>query len=633
MTGSPPIRLSFFPLKSQTFSATVWRKPVPEDMQIGRPLYRTQFSTGKGADPENFAVSFSEAKGFVPYKLSPGENWHVTTTLLFHALERQTRDRLKPVDFYISEKAISTKRISYTLSRSQYGEEAVWLEPYYLEATVEFGFLSDFQFHKAADAPFSREVQRLSLSLDKAYRSNRDFYIDRFERIQKFLSRFQTVLFPLSLPGGASVEIETSFREMPSRMLPPRTFSFGGNKQAASQWQGLKDFGPARPAPKPVGFIYIYRQSQRGLAEDLYRALSGRSFKSTFHGIEELTHLKVASYDKLEVRDFNPAENARILSFLRTKKKELANTARLFPIIMSDRDDKETYYTLKSGLLKEGVTLQVVTPQLLGRKDTLKWSVANIALQIFTKAGGTAWSVVPKSKKCLIVGIGQAHRFDDNGKIEKFFAYSVCTDSSGLYKSLNILGSSGDKAKYLDQIRDNIVQLLNDAASDYTECVVHVPYKIKKHEAKAISRAIGDALESSKLPPIRFTVLNINVQNKFFGYAATNSLVPYEGSVVKTGDNDYLAWFDGLQPGREVVNRRISAPVNIKFWWSSGKLSEDDRARYIQDVSNLAGTNWRGFNAKNTPISIYYCELIARFAKERPDALDDITAIDTPWFL
>src|SRR5699024_10301210 len=104
--------------------------------------------------------------------------------------------------------------------------------------TAELGFLADYHFRKAPDMPFSREVQRLSLSLDKTYRTNRDFYLDRFDRLQRFLSQYQKALFPLALPGGNSVDIDIMLRELPSRQLSNRVFSFGGNKQAPSQWQG-----------------------------------------------------------------------------------------------------------------------------------------------------------------------------------------------------------------------------------------------------------------------------------------------------------------------------------------------------------------------------------------------------------
>ena len=35
--------------------------------------------------------------------------------------------------------------------------------------------------------------------------------------------------------------------------------------------------------------------------------------------------------------------------------------------------------------------LQVISAQLIQRRDQFKWSVSNIALQIFTKLGGIPW--------------------------------------------------------------------------------------------------------------------------------------------------------------------------------------------------------------------------------------------------
>ena len=35
---------------------------------------------------------------------------------------------------------------------------------------------------------------------------------------------------------------------------------------------------------------------------------------------------------------------------------------------------------------------------------------------------------------------------------------------------------------------------------------------------------------------------------------------------------------------------------------------------YLQDIINLSGANWRGFNAKHEPVSTLYPELIAKFA-------------------
>ena len=44
------------------------------------------------------------------------------------------------------------------------------------------------------------------------------------------------------------------------------------------------------------------------------------------------------------------------------------------------------------------------------------------------------------------------------------------------------------------------------------------------------------------------------------------------------------------------------------------RLSEDAEQNtdsLLQDLVNLSGANWRGFNAKSAPVSVFYCHLVA----------------------
>jgi hypothetical protein len=56
----------------------------------------------------------------------------------------------------------------------------------------------------------------------------------------------------------------------------------------------------------------------------------------------------------------------------------------------------------------------------------------------------------------------------------------------------------------------------------------------------------------------------------------------------------------------------------------------------LQDIINLSGANWRGFNAKSVPISIYYSKIITEYISEFGDIVDvekmSVTN-DKPWFL
>jgi hypothetical protein len=50
---------------------------------------------------------------------------------------------------------------------------------------------------------------------------------------------------------------------------------------------------------------------------------------------------------------------------------------------------------------------------------------------------------------------------------------------------------------------------------------------------------------------------------------------------------------------------------------------------------NISGTNWRGFNAKSMPISVYYAKMIADFYRHfRELGLPDVDFESvSPWFL
>ena len=131
-------------------------------------------------------------------------------------------------------------------------------------------------------------------------------------------------------------------------------------------------------------------------------------------------------------------------------------------------------------------------------RDGLKWSVANIGLAIFGKLGGKPWKMVPRHEKCLIIGIGQAHRKNDCGGINRYFAYSVLTDSSGLYDSIRILSRSDNKDKYLSGLTASIKSVLVELADHFDRFVIHTPFKIRKDEMDALRSALDDIYKESE---------------------------------------------------------------------------------------------------------------------------------------
>ena len=112
-------------------------------------------------------------------------------------------------------------------------------------------------------------------------------------------------------------------------------------------------------------------------------------------------------------------------------------------------------------------------------------------------------------------------------------------------------------------------------------------------------------------------------------------MIPYESSFVRIAEREFLVWFEGLQIQNPTVRKRIERPLHVEFLYSSTNLDYSKMKNYLQDAVNLSGANWRGFNAKSLPVSVYYAQLVAKYYKEFQTLgfLDiDLEKI-TPWFL
>ena len=133
-----------------------------------------------------------------------------------------------------------------------------------------------------------------------------------------------------------------------------------------------------------------------------------------------------------------------------------------------------------------------------------------------------------------------------------------------------------------------------------------------------------------------FVSLKFNDKNRFFGFAVGhNSRVPYESTVLRLSGNEFLIWFEGLQYGQPTLRKRVGSPLHIQFTYPHEKLPWQKQQVHLQDAINLSGANWRGFNAKSLPVSVYYAQLIAKYLKEFESHGLPRVNVDTltPWFL
>ena len=173
---------------------------------------------------------------------------------------------------------------------------------------------------------------------------------------------------------------------------------------------------------------------------------------------------------------------------------------QVVPVIVLPEGEDNGYYELKALFSHSGVPTQVCTLKILEDEELLKWSIANLALQIFCKAGGRPWKVRPTPERSLIIGISQSHKtklVDDRRRIEKYFAFSVLTDSSGLFQKIRVLGEGIDDSSYISDLRANLKRILEESADLFGRVVIHTSFKLKHSEMDAIQRTTREVAGAS----------------------------------------------------------------------------------------------------------------------------------------
>ena len=638
------ISLNFLPLKDQNFGFEVFRKPYQTD---NKGAYDDECRVlSLPVDPElnpnidgnrgNYWISLTPLDGFESYFAHCEDNRYLTEWFLFESLKIKSAQRLSKDQFYATNKF--RKRIAYTIrTHPGLGQENVWVEPFFMSTERRFGFLIDFHFRKFPGVGFGRKVLELSLSLDSRGRRNRNFNIDKNAKIQSFLKQIVPQIFPLETNNNLPIDIDPLYLSLPAKNLEVKKYIFGNNNTDISQFRGVRDNGPyKKPSAESISYLFVFLEKHRGYARDLLLALQGKNYSGSFLGYQQMFRLKFDNDNivGMAIREYDESNLESVL-----EKVESLGSDFVIPVFVipakSDPENERIYYTIKHAFVDKFIPVQVVTLDLLQKKETLKWSVANIALQIFGKIGGYPWKVQPSRTECLIVGIGTRHdvrEVEDTQIVDKYFAYSVLTDSSGLYLDIEVLSETTEEGNYLAELRESIRNIVDKYQADYNRIVVHTPFKIKKEELDAIQ----SILDHYHTDENEFVVLKINVDNKFFGYnMQVSSLVPYESSYVRLSWKEYLVWFEGLQYHNPNALGPYSGPSHIEFHYETRDFSDEERIGYLQDTLNLSGANWRGFNAKSLPVSIFYCRIVADFIMHfKKMGYEEFNIKNfTPWFL
>lgn len=501
------IHLNFLPFEDQDFGITVYRKKAEPN------VYREGFSyydfPDENGENVKFEISDTPQTGFLSFKLPPYNKTGLISRNIFQEFEKASKSDSRA---FILNNEPYNRRLHFQLEHHAKGQKCIWLEPYFLKSRSIWGINIGYQFLVSDDFKSNGKVKQdrdiliASGTLNSRGYSNTDFYLFKHRLLQRFIKE----ILP-TLNAKVTAKLKTEFLQIGGNLLKSKEYIFNGGSVANSAYMGLSRHKPLEQVPSEVFYNFIYRKGDREYAVALLKGLRGESFPSNFTGFERFFGLAFGN-DKIK----GIAVDAFTEQVVDEQITEIKNSGRnIIPVLILDsKRNPETdpiCYLFKHRFTNAGIPCQVVTKDLIQNENSLKFSLGNIALQIFAKAGGKPWKIKPAGSEYLIIGIGQSYNIEttpEGKSVEKNITYSILTDSSGIFKDIQVLSEGIEKEdSYYKKLVTNIVSIIR--SSPYKKITIHSPIRLSKDQI--LEKVVGQIG-----PDVELNVLVINSKTDHF---------------------------------------------------------------------------------------------------------------------
>lgn len=620
------LSINILPIRETNFEFVLYCKDGFQD-EFDFSLYKTTI------EEQKVTISYTKRDGFIEKTFFASNHVDLTKWYLFHQLVDKCAEQ--GLQFVSNQKFI--KSVDIIEKEDSYGREIISVTPthFFLNSENHFGFILNFRFRKNDNVPYSVEVQKKSLSLDKNGGENKNYYIDKYNKLNEFKSKNKELFSAFQ-----NFSVQENFQRISAATLKTRSYRFGNSNINNSQFQGIKRYGPYLSVNSKEGthkICFIYKHEEKVFSHKLYYALEGKTF-TTFPGMEKMFCFPLNKKTVIG-RGVDTFSLESVTEIILNIKIEFPN-AYIVPVLivpwtkeLATEEENKLYFELKHLFLRYNMACQFISLANVQNDSKLKWSVSGMALQIFSKLGGSPWILEPQTSNCLIIGLGQAYQKQEDARIKRFFSYSILTDTTGLFKGIKILADTNNRDDYAIKLANSLKKIISEYSREYSSFVIHTSFRMKKKDVYIIRSALNEVKKEND--NINLAILRFDDKSNYMCFDENcNSLVPYESTKVALSHREYLLWFEGRQYGDSYVNRRIGPPVKIVVDYPK-EICIEKINDYLQDSINLSGANWRGFNAKSIPISLLYAELISNFISQFDKY--NLGQIDienlTPWFL
>lgn len=404
--------------------------------------------------------------------------------------------------------------------------------------------------------------------------------------------------------------------------------------------RGLVKYGPYQPIKIKPRIGFVFPEGYRDYANNLYLAL--RNGIGYFKGISTLLKVPFEKDQVFPITGFslpNPHDHEdsakryrdAILAWQGNSGKETDIFVNLHPKSLAWEEDS-AYGASKAVLLEAGISSQNVTFELIDNASQFEWAAANIALAIFVKLGGIPWVAnIESPDKYIVVGMGRAEKRDPvSRERSQYTAFTTCVRDNGVYELTHFGKPCSTRQQHLSELRKTAMEALKQAlvvGTNVKGLVIHYPKDFARDERTEVEQAVKEA---SQLRAFSCHILKVTEEERFFAFDDSANGIPPRGTCIKLGSSEYMLYTEGAEE-KAAWSNRLPTAVRIKHFDAVDDLITGELVSQIYDLSLV---NFRGFNAKAFPVSLYYSYLIANILKKGTGlTISDKVLENKMWFL
>lgn len=272
---------------------------------------------------------------------------------------------------------------------------------------------------------------------------------------------------------------------------------------------------------------------------------------------------------------------------------------------------KSPYFLLKAKLLGRKIPTQQLTIEIIRKIRFQDDLILNaIALNIYSKLGGTAWTIEKdeKDKIEIIIGIGTTINFNK----QRIIGFANVFDYKGSY----LLGSSSQLCgfneyalnleKHLIKTIESQISLRGIEPTDTFRLIFHLSKPAsKKYEIKAIENALRNFSEYK----IQYAIVHLSYQHNYRLFNEKENIIP-RGTFVEIASRQAL-----LHLGQ-------SSKVPILLRIDKRSIYDNEEAMYkdlyaiAKQILYFSHLSFRTFKPANVPVTIKYPQLMSKLSSE-----------------